>query len=53
MKTIRIGNCLLINGDCQEVIKELEDNFSGTYNLLQNLPSIYDKEYKGYKLSQA
>lgn len=26
MKTIRIGNCLLINGDCQEVIKELEDN---------------------------
>jgi len=26
MKTIKIGNCLLINGDCQEVIKELEDN---------------------------
>ena len=26
MKTVKIGNCLLINGDCQEVIKELEDN---------------------------
>lgn len=26
MKTVAIGNCLLINGDCQEVIKELEDN---------------------------
>ena len=26
MKTVTIGNCLLINGDCQEVIKELEDN---------------------------
>jgi DNA modification methylase len=26
MKTVKIGNCLLINGDCQEVIKEFEDN---------------------------
>jgi DNA modification methylase len=26
MKAVRIGNCLLINGDCQQVIKELEDN---------------------------
>ena len=27
------------------MLKELEDNYTGTYNLLQNLPSINDAEY--------